>query len=210
MTQINPSRASHQSVHKMAAGDSKRLTFPPALGRLAEGSALWRQRAVGSPTSTRLYVTPKTIGAPFALLMVFTECGSAIAQGGTNMNAPNHQPCYRRLFPESVRGDAKGKVFSLQYVANLRWARKSPSGCASWRSSTSWWGRRFRSGIPLRKRPFLVHVRFRVRFGLWDGWCRNNDTFRRVAQRAECHRGLFPVDVLAHGERSQVLVASFE
>lgn len=32
------------------------------------------------------------------------------------MNAPNHQPCYGRLFPESVRGDAKGKVFSLQYV----------------------------------------------------------------------------------------------
>lgn len=32
------------------------------------------------------------------------------------MNAPNHQRCYGRLFPESLSGDAKGKVFSFQYV----------------------------------------------------------------------------------------------
>lgn len=32
------------------------------------------------------------------------------------MNTTNHQPCYGRLFPANLRGDAKGKVFSLQYA----------------------------------------------------------------------------------------------
>lgn len=32
------------------------------------------------------------------------------------MNAPNHEPCYGRLFPEFLHGDAKGKAFSLQYA----------------------------------------------------------------------------------------------
>lgn len=32
------------------------------------------------------------------------------------MSTTNHQPCYGQLFPETLRGDAKVKVFSLQYV----------------------------------------------------------------------------------------------
>jgi hypothetical protein len=32
------------------------------------------------------------------------------------MNATTHEPCYGGLFPPSLRGEAKGKVFSLQFV----------------------------------------------------------------------------------------------
>lgn len=32
------------------------------------------------------------------------------------MSTTNHQPCYGRLFPATLHGDAKGKVFSLQFV----------------------------------------------------------------------------------------------
>jgi hypothetical protein len=55
---------------------------------------------------------------PFALslFIVATECVAASEQGATNINAPNHQPCYGRLFPETFHGGSKGKVFSLQSV----------------------------------------------------------------------------------------------
>lgn len=32
------------------------------------------------------------------------------------MNAATPLPCYGRLFPETIHGDSKGKVFSLRYV----------------------------------------------------------------------------------------------
>lgn len=44
------------------------------------------------------------------------------------MNTEAHPSCYGRLFPDPLRGDAKGKVFSLRYV--------TPPGMASRRTQS--------------------------------------------------------------------------